>query len=177
MGYTHYWKRTKTKLTEVNLIDLRGQLEITLDRYKNIIQYDSDIAQSPELYIDWKNMIVCIRFNGINNNAHETFMINHENNNFCKTARKPYDQAVCECLLIYHHYKILSIDSDGFSNYTENKYKVGDKMLDDDIDGKWFDALQYVNKLLQTQYYFKCDEFDKNNVSYNININNNGWYY
>lgn len=57
-------------------------------------------------------------FNGdaSNDEAHETFAfeITHKGFHFCKTARKPYDLAVCLCLLVMKfHIKGTEISSDG----------------------------------------------------------------
>jgi hypothetical protein len=69
-----------------------------------------------------------IRFNGWGDNGHETFLITREMSDysirdpesgesfdFCKTARKPYDVAVCLVLLSIarHAPKSFSISSDG----------------------------------------------------------------
>lgn len=62
-------------------------------------------------------------FFGFNGDAskgedHETFAfeIGHKGFHFCKTARKPYDLAVCLCLLaIKFHLKETKISSDGNS--------------------------------------------------------------
>ena len=170
MGYTHYWEYNKINLTESELITLRGNLEEVINRYKDIIQYEDDVEQSPELYIDWENNIVYIRFNGINESGHETFFINKKNNTFCKTARKPYDQAVCECLLIYHHYGLLKIDSDGFSNYSNTIYEKNQIINDEDIDGTWSESLENINQQLLTNYHFACKTYDKKTKNFNYNL-------
>lgn len=59
-----------------------------------------------------------IRFNGMGENGHETFLfkLDSEKFNFCKTARKPYDLPVCKILLVLKHYMPnLELSSDGFS--------------------------------------------------------------
>jgi len=77
-----------------------------------------------------------IRFNGKGNEGHETFIItkkkpepkpweNGESFDFCKTARKPYDLAVCLSLLVCssHAPDCIRIGSDGDwdSEWTESR--------------------------------------------------------
>jgi hypothetical protein len=69
-----------------------------------------------------------IRFNGVGNDGHETFILkksgwefkdvdrpNHLQFNFCKTARKPYDLAVGLVLLVAknHSPNSIRVSSDG----------------------------------------------------------------
>jgi hypothetical protein len=43
-----------------------------------------------------------VRFNGVDDDAHETFnfKMNKSGFNFCKTNTKPYDDVVCGCLYV-----------------------------------------------------------------------------
>lgn len=173
MGYTHYWNKAKKVVeNDDTLIEIRGHLDSVLKRHKNKLQYEGDIPQSPELYIDWKNNSVCVRFNGKGDDAHETFAFNNQDGfSFCKTARKDYDQAVCECLLILHHYFDISLSSDGFSNYNTNqKYKVGNRVSKKDTDGTWGEAVARVNKLLGTTYTFYVDNVYSDNKYFSYKI-------
>ena len=69
-----------------------------------------------------------VRFNGIGDEGHETFLIHKRFDNdfpqfdddgkrafaFCKTAYKPYDLAVCCCLIIFKHwFPDMKVCSDG----------------------------------------------------------------
>ena len=67
-----------------------------------------------------------VSFNGCGKNSHETCYISLEDAgfNFCKTARKPYDTAVCVCLLCFKHYfgKNMKLESDGDMNGIEWQY-------------------------------------------------------
>ena len=67
-----------------------------------------------------------VRFNGVEKDGHETFYIEaihddckqFDNKNrvfaFCKTAYKPYDIAVCACLIIFKHWlPDMKVSSDG----------------------------------------------------------------
>ena len=59
-----------------------------------------------------------VRFNGRDEDGHETFMIERTGTSweFCKTARKPYDVYVVACLILLHHYNpefVWSSDGEG----------------------------------------------------------------
>jgi hypothetical protein len=161
MGYTHYWNTQKnTILADETLIELRGALDKVLKKHNRVIQFESGVEQSPELYIVWGKGI-SIRFNGKGDYGHETFSFQFRSDwNFCKTARKPYDQAVCECLLIIDYYLNINVSSDGFSNQqpTDRKYVVGDKVRLKDLDGTWAKALRNTNKILGVSSYFKVNK-------------------
>lgn len=109
MGYTHYFTQNRNFT--------RAEWQTVSDDLRTILQYaqhDCGIAlangsgeggTSPEFNADF------ISFNGVGDDAHETFIIRRtiktkpdyegESNlawDFCKTARKPYDDAVTACL-------------------------------------------------------------------------------
>lgn len=84
--------------------------------------WDYDIARPPAATPD------LIRFNGWKDEGHETFLVTREmpeipdwssdkssSFDFCKTARKPYDLAVCLVLLSMkrHAPKSVKVSSDG----------------------------------------------------------------
>ena len=89
-----------------------------------------------------------IRFNGIGEAGHETFLFHNRKKQdpegygdpcfaFCKTARKPYDIVVCEVLLVLKRYMPnLEVGSDGFSGYLEEPK----------LDGLWPDAIENVRQ-------------------------------
>ena len=68
-----------------------------------------------------------VRFNGVEDEGHETFYIHREFSSsypqfdkrgrayaFCKTAQKPYDIAVCACLVIFQHwFTDIKVSSEG----------------------------------------------------------------
>jgi hypothetical protein len=129
MGYTHYWYQHKDFTTEQWSNIQKDVLDIIV-KYcdKNHValteEYDSPmLVCGPTPPIASKAMI---RFNGWREEGHETFMLEKKmpmpripgrnyHFNFCKTARKPYDIAVCLVLLICatHAPDVLSISSDG----------------------------------------------------------------
>ena len=158
MGYTHYWKIKK----KPELKDLSGCLENikkVIAKYMDIIQYEEDEAKEP---IAEKNLI---RFNGIGEDGHETFLFEFPISKetleyqkkqgldddkdysffFCKTARKPYDKAVTRCLLILKEYlkSDMVLESDGsFSDYEE-----------------WGEAIEEVNNMgINIKMYLMAEE-------------------
>lgn len=170
MGYIHYWDKPKNSIKDNDkLIEIRGHLDKII-KNSNIIQWEEDINQSPELYIDWCNNCVNIRFNGINEKGHETFIFDNRGDfNFCKTNRKPYDLVVCKCLLILNYFFDIDLKSDGFSSNYRDEYKLGSVLKKDDVDSNWFEALTTINKLLNINYQFIVDNIiDSKYMTYKL---------
>lgn len=115
MGYTHYWalKHKVTKRGFDKIVEDVKRIEAFLLEKKGLKLYD--------LHGDEEGILYTEDFFGFNGDAskeedHETFAleIGHSKNRFCKTARKPYDLAVCLCLLVIkYHLKETEITSDG----------------------------------------------------------------
>ncbi len=131
MGYTHYFpqKRSFTRKEWSKIQD--AFLEITKSALENrgLVLRGWDGTGHPEH--DGKY----IRFNGNEDGdlSHETFSIQRsrlDEFNFCKTARKPYDLAVCAMLICINDIapSALDIGSDG-----------------DESD--WQEALNFTNSL------------------------------
>ncbi len=99
MGYTHYYTITGTEKEREKLKFDLPIVKAIVEKYKDILSYNGDIEdQGPVVREDY------IFFNGIEDDAHETFCIAREGQReFCKTARKPYDIAVCMILLVLSH--------------------------------------------------------------------------
>lgn len=137
MGYTHYFGfDAYTKEDKQGWKKALPLIKAVTGKYKDIIQLDSDTKEAP--VVDSK----AVRFNGIDEDGHETFLILAEQcDKFCKTARKPYDLPVCEVLLIL---KALcpnfSLGSDGFSGYLKEQ-QDGVK-----VDGNWDQAMENVKE-------------------------------
>lgn len=146
MGYTHYYNTEHWNDRDVlGWEDAIPVIQKILQKYKDRIQFESD---------DTRRAVVdkhLIRFNGIGENGHETFYIENkaEQNDFgtnpgfgfCKTARKPYDIAVCEVLLVLKAYcPHLHLNSDGFVGYLEDQKK---KLT---LDGVWDKAIENVKE-------------------------------
>lgn len=125
MGYTHYFPQktqVDAKTWSAILEDTRTLLESDDDRIPPLaVEYDERDTK-PKIGRSE------IRFNGVGDDGHETFYLPRVHRrrgyespeyrygfNFTKTARKPYDVAVCAVLLIAHHHapKFLEIGSDG----------------------------------------------------------------
>jgi len=133
MGYTHYW--SESEISKENWEKVIGVIKSIAKKHEDVIQREYDDNSKPIIDDDE------IMFNGIDEDGHETFHIGRESRssfNFCKTARKPYDIAVCESLLVLNALcPEFSIKSDGFSSY-----------LDDspEIDGCWAEAVKNVQE-------------------------------
>lgn len=131
MGYTHYWEYKPTKGDNIRYKDV---LREVLTMKKNLPErcttagacysdYPITLRNGagkyhPELTKD------CLRFNGDASQYldHETFIFDfneQEQNEFCKTARKPYDFFVCLCLIsLGNHLPGFEFSSDGgFSDW------------------------------------------------------------
>lgn len=105
MGYTHYYEFTKTEFSQDELQAIRQIVK----NYSDIIQFEYNTKKPAAVR---KNEI---RFNGIGDDAHETFMVCPNEDDFCKTNHKPYDMPICECLLVLKHFNPdAKIDSDSF---------------------------------------------------------------
>ena len=151
MGYTHYWDFNESvSMTDELSKQIAHDINVVVDKHKNILECDL----TPRAFY----------FNGKGENSHETFALSsfRGNFNFCKTARKPYDIAVCKVLLILKHYLGDGIDvrSDGFSICQPNnkKYKVGNRVLLKDLDGTWGKAARAINTQLKTNFHFVVDD-------------------
>lgn len=115
MGYTHYWELAHrvTKKGFNKVVEDVKRIEAFLLEKKDLKLFDLSGDEEGILYTD--------EFFGFNGDAskgedHETFdfEIKHKGFHFCKTAQKPYDLAVCLCLLtIKFHLKGTEISSDG----------------------------------------------------------------
>jgi len=127
MGYTHYvTRRKRLPLATFTLAveDCRRVVEALCQEKGFTVQYDRDDPRPPLFGPD------SIRFNGEGDHGHETFVIDRVYQpdddqskpargegwfEFTKTNRKPYDSAVCACLIVFHHHfgKWYSVSSDG----------------------------------------------------------------
>jgi hypothetical protein len=88
---------------------------------KTILAYDDvDASIYHDDEIDKEPLVSAteIHFNGKDEDGHEPFVFSTTDNGFqfCKTAQKPYDFAVCMILIILRDYygeKVLTVSSDG----------------------------------------------------------------
>lgn len=118
MGYTHYWKFKQ------NPKDIKGgdkKFKKAVELFKKCISIHpfalagGDGTGEPII----KNNELC--FNGVDDDSYETCYFALDNKgydfDFCKTARKPYDGAVCLAILCFKKAfgKDFSYSSDGDS--------------------------------------------------------------
>jgi len=126
MGYTHYWKVQEVEQNKWDTFvdDLKQVLSV--GSYP--ITYEDDIDLPPQ--IDENG----VRFNGMGNDGHETFVIVNEDCSFdfCKTARKPYDLPVCIALTLAKNHGILS--------YLATDGEFG--------EGNWLEAENVISSVL-----------------------------
>ena len=110
MGYTHYWKFKKhPKYVNDGCKKFKSAVELLksclekVPKELDIERYDYKTNSFVEPTFDSRNII----FNGDASSGydHESFYVTLDDDdddfefNFCKTARKPYDVAVCLALL------------------------------------------------------------------------------
>ena len=126
MGYTHYWHQ-KRDLTNDEWSILTTKVREILDA--TTVALESDILSNGTSYQVTDDII---EFNGFDDEAHETFIINRlkrERSEWtdveqynrdgafdcCKTAQKPYDEVVLAILLVIRDTlgEAFSVSSDG----------------------------------------------------------------
>ena len=150
MGYTHYWDKKNGLEGYDKALPIIKRI---LERYKDIIAYECDMPDTPAICNE-----EMIRFNGIGDDGHETFLFTNDAEEFafCKTARKPYDVVVCECLIVLNHFTNVEISSDGMSGY----YEKGMRELSvvQDPDGSWDEAMFNVEQHYDIAYEPICIE-------------------
>lgn len=120
MGYTHYWKAKKPlALTDGQ----KGLIAEVLKDHKDLLAWECDEPKSKPEFTGRE-----LRFNGKEEAGHETFCVEFDkitDFGFCKTARKPYDLAVCKCLLILSLSDGFSFSSDGTIEETDESENWG----------------------------------------------------
>ena len=111
MGYTHYFKTVKEPTTKQWRNIQKACKELLYPAFDNGILWQGHDTSYRPLIID-----SLIAFNGVGDNAHEDFVLNRcLSNEFCKTARKPYDKYVVAVLLIAKFYapECFEVSTDG----------------------------------------------------------------
>jgi len=131
LGYTHYWYKVR-ELKQDSFDDFVRDFITILPNFRNVLEQNEGNDQALAI----NNQLVI--FNGIQENSHETFYFDRVTRkgsyeqtndsgkifNFTKTARKPYDIAVCSALIIakQHFGDSIEISSDGDNEeWTEAK--------------------------------------------------------
>ena len=149
MGYTHYWKQEGWNKKDVDGWKAAlPTIQEIIKKHSNIIECDDGMGTPP--VADDRT----INFNGIGDDSYETFSINSEGSSFkfCKTARRPYDQAVCEVLLV-------------LSAFCPN-FKFTSDGIGRDLDGTWPDAMEAVKEYGIVAEAQKMVELDESNGEY-----------
>lgn len=109
MGYTHTWSHDRFTPDEWCKIRRDCQMAVMMSRVP-VGSGDARPGSSPEFADN------VLAFNGIGADGHETFELGvmPAPVDFCKTARKPYDEVVVACLTIAaHHAPHFAWRSDG----------------------------------------------------------------
>jgi hypothetical protein len=91
-----------------------------------------------------------VRFNGVDEKGHETFLLSKTPSSFefCKTARKPYDLAVCAVLMLASYYaESGEISSDGINA----AWNIGGNQYPDNLDSEWKDAWEFLHGLFYSR--------------------------
>lgn len=171
MGYTHYFKLNKN--TDLNdfvkfKFKMAQELFIVCKRY-----FPADLklcswnGEGEPLFTEFGMF-----FNGdkSNNYDHESFCLGYDENNedythgFCKTARKPYDIAVCCALLSFKEafgedFEYWS-DGDCMTDYDELSKEDKKNFV---FEKEWVEALQVFKKALNDYFIedYKSEVFHK----------------
>ena len=124
MGYSHYWTRSDFEISEADWKKITDDVRKIVAKSPATLTFEYDDAGPPVVDMDF------IRFNGVGNNGHETFLIErsvpedermprYESDDrkwsFCKTAMKPYDVTVTAILAYLDSVwpKLFKVSSDG----------------------------------------------------------------
>lgn len=128
MGYTHYWRIDRAadqELYEKALNDCRKIVQACEEEY-NLCNWAGDADTRPD-YNDG------LSFNGCEDDSHETFSLPAKacdsNWDFCKTARKPYDEVVVACLATLFEYDVASMSSDGYPSELTDGVDLASEVL------------------------------------------------
>ena len=133
MGYTHYWTINQKEISRESWFGFMQEFEKIESEFHGKLDHTTD--QKYKIDLDY------IHFNGVGEQSHETFTMNRKNPleksyidpdknkleyfDFCKTARKEYDIAVCCALIIAkkHFGDIIKVSSDGIDEDGWDKAK------------------------------------------------------
>ena len=109
MGYTHYWDHNG--YTDEQWKVVKKQAEAIIHASNISVQYEYDEERPLTDAITDE----VIRFNGVEDDGHETFYMTKSPTEFafCKTAYKPYDEIVVAMLVMMDHVGVVNWRSDG----------------------------------------------------------------
>lgn len=147
MGYTHYFKFTKF-ITKEQMAEVAERVKDVFGTFPMVTKRLKGPYGKGEPIITGR---YGISFNGDaeRNEDYEMFAVDAENLefHFCKTARRPYDLAVCLCLIVLKDNFGDSFDfsSDGaFLNYKEEDGEIIS------AEKNWAKARRLYNKYCRT---------------------------
>lgn len=144
MGYTHYFENVK--FSDANWKAFKTDVRKLYKTLDSVIQRESDDKRKPFAGTHE------VSFNGVGEEGHETFVMTQENGafDFCKTARKPYDLAVCTVLMLASYYcEEGLISSDGICDMQD----VIEPIKWVELDLEWIDAYSHFKSVFP--YYEK----------------------
>lgn len=123
MGYTHYWD--SAVIAEGAHDTVKAAVDKIIRASNVPIGDAAGVQLTPEFNTDY------IAFNGMNEGAHETFIVTFDNAewSFCKTAYKPYDIVVTACLSYLATYYGYRVSSDGDHDDWEAGVKLAERAL------------------------------------------------
>jgi hypothetical protein len=147
MGFTHYWGFKNDNLPKDKFDKIVKDVEVIEKYFKDndIVSKNADCSfDEPVKLADGlgenegvsylvnlqdgnKTDYRSFAFNGVGDLSHETFALNEGLNewNFCKTARKPYDLAVCLVLLsVKYHVRSARVTSDGGNEDWQHSFEL-----------------------------------------------------
>lgn len=103
MGYTHYFKQNKP-VSDQQWEAFEKDAKVIIDHVQNKLGIVLISNDSNGVIIN--NERINLNGDESRNLEHETFYLekDYKEFNFCKTARKPYDIAVCSLLLLAHEH-------------------------------------------------------------------------
>ena len=145
MGYTHYWKRSRPAARQEWAEYMGDIFSIVKHCTGEGIPLVDGMGDEGSLPVISSGEVA---FNGVGEEAHETFMItatpNDRGGGFCKTAHKPYDLAVCLALIM-----------------AKKRFGPDIEVTSDGDVGEWQEAFATANLLFKVLGEF-CTTFDAN---------------
>lgn len=145
MGYTHYWNQTRVATKKQSTL-AQKEIEILLADLPEYTQtaggfYSDEVLELGNRWGDGNHVINKeeIQVNGAGVSGQDSFDIKWKEKNIgnCKTGRKPYDFAVCLCLLsLAKNIPSFKVGSDGINDYTG------------EFEDDWQPAIDYYKKVI-----------------------------
>lgn len=138
MGYTHYWSQQRD-YTEAEWQQISATIKAIIAASDVAVASEYDRPNdAPEFTDDH------ILFNGVGDDGHETFGFMRKGEDdfqFCKTARKPYDEIVVACLIAASEMGVITWSSDGEG---EPDYLTDGSALLREIQKETLELLRYT---------------------------------